>query len=50
MQQVALYEIIRQLKYKGSCYSIPVYQVDRFFASTQLCSSCGNKKVYGIRG
>ena len=49
MQQVALYEIIRQLKYKGSCYSIPVYQVDRFFASTQLCSSCGNKKAYGIR-
>ena len=44
MQQVALYEIIRQLKYKGSCYSIPVYQVDRYFASTQLCSSCGNKK------
>lgn len=44
MQQVALYEIIRQLRYKGACYSIPVYQVDRYFPSTKMCSRCKSKQ------
>lgn len=39
-----LYEIRRQLEYKGKWYGCDVILADRFFPSTKLCSNCNNKK------
>lgn len=37
-------EIVRQIKYKAELYNCNVEQVDRFFPSSKLCSSCGSIK------
>ncbi|MBD3260715.1 MAG: IS200/IS605 family element transposase accessory protein TnpB, partial [Candidatus Altiarchaeales archaeon] len=37
----SFYEIKRQLQYKTSWYGGKVIEVDRFFPSSKLCSSCG---------
>ncbi len=37
----SFYEIKRQLQYKTSWYGGEVIEVDRFFPSSKLCSSCG---------
>ena len=42
-QDVSLYEFIRQLEYKVKWYGKTLSKVDRFYPSSQLCSSCGYK-------
>jgi putative transposase len=39
-----LYEFIRQIKYKCEKYGIEFMQVDRFYPSSKICSSCGEIK------
>jgi putative transposase len=39
-----LYEFIRQMKYKCEKYGIEFKQVDRFYPSSKICSSCGTLK------
>lgn len=39
-----LNEFIRQIKYKSEFNGIEFIQVDRFFPSSKMCSSCGNIK------
>ena len=36
-------EIIRQLKYKSKWQNKKVIQIDTYYASSQICSCCGNK-------
>ena len=49
-QDVSLYEFIRQLEYKAKWYGKTISKVDRFYPSSQLCSSCGfkNKDVKNL--
>ena len=42
-QDVSLYEFIRQLEYKCLWYGKILSKIDRFYPSSQLCSSCGHK-------
>ena len=43
-QQVGLGYIVEWLKYKCNQYSIELRQVDRFYPSSQICSSCGYRQ------
>lgn len=45
-------ELRRQLAYKSEWYGATLVVADRFFPSTQLCSSCGtpNEQVKGYEG
>jgi putative transposase len=36
-------EFIRQLEYKSSWYGKSFVKIDRFYPSSQICSSCGHK-------
>jgi transposase, IS605 orfB family len=49
-QDVSLSEFIRQLEYKAKWYGKTISKVDRFYPSSQLCSSCGfkNKDVKNL--
>lgn len=38
-------EIVRQLEYKAVLHGATVVKVDRFFASSQICSECGYKNT-----
>jgi putative transposase len=40
----SFYEIKRQLQYKTAWYGGEIIEVDRFFPSSKLCSSCGTIK------
>ena len=42
-QDVSLYEFIRMLEYKAEWYGKTLSKIDRFYPSSQLCSSCGHK-------
>lgn len=37
------YEFTRQLEYKSKIYDVKINKVDRFFASSKICSVCGYK-------
>ena len=43
--QVSFYDITQKMKYKCENYNIPFIQAPMDFASTQICSSCGSKKI-----
>ena len=43
IQDVSLYEFIRQLEYKAKWYGKTLSKIDRFYPSSQLCSNCGYK-------
>lgn len=38
-------EFTRQIQYKSDWYGRTYHRIDRFFASSQLCSECGYKNV-----
>ena len=45
-------EFIRQLEYKCGWYGKTFFKIDRFYASSQICSSCGHndgKKSLDVR-
>ena len=46
-------EFIRQLQYKADWHGRQIIKVDKYFASSQTCSCCGNKfpitKDLGVR-
>ena len=42
--QQGFYKIRRQLEYKCKWNGIELVVADRFYASSKLCSCCGNKK------
>ena len=44
VQQQGFYEFRRQIGYKAAWNHIPVILADRWFASSKLCSCCGNIK------
>ncbi len=49
---VSWYEFVRQLEYKCTFYGRTLIKADPWFASTQICSSCGEKgqkKTMGVR-
>ena len=43
IQDVSLYEFIRQLEYKAKWYGKIISKVGRFYSSSQICSNCGYK-------
>ena len=44
IQEQCLYEFIRQMRYKCKFNGIEFIQADRFYASSKICSSCGEMK------
>jgi putative transposase len=44
IQDVSMGTILTQLKYKSEWHNRDYIEVDRFFASSKLCSCCGFKK------
>jgi len=42
--QQCLYEFKRQMKYKCEWYGTEFIEADKWFASSKICSGCGNKK------
>ena len=44
IQEQCFYEIIRQIKYKSEWHGIKFIKANRFFASSKICSNCGNIK------
>ena len=45
-------EFVRQLKYKADWYGREIVQIDKWYPSSQICSSCGcqsGKKELSIR-
>lgn len=41
-------ELIRQLKYKASWYGKHISKINRYYASTQSCSSCGHRHFMSL--
>ncbi|WP_214761903.1 zinc ribbon domain-containing protein, partial [Exiguobacterium sp. s129] len=49
---VSWYEFVRQLEYKSNFYGRTLIKADQWFASTQICSTCGvkgKKKAMDVR-
>ena len=42
-QDVSFSEFVRQLEYKAEWYGKAISKIDRFYPSSQICSSCGYK-------
>ena len=45
VQEQCLHEFSCQLEYKSSARGINFIKADRFYASSKLCSACGQKKM-----
>jgi putative transposase len=45
MQELSLYRFKEILKYKAAWYGRDVVEIDRWFPSSKLCSTCGNKNT-----
>ena len=45
LADVSFYEFKRQLAYKAEYSNKEIYQVDRFYPSSKLCSNCGSLKA-----
>lgn len=43
ISDVSWYEFTRELKYKAEWYGREIKQVDRYYASSQICHICGHK-------
>lgn len=43
INDVSWSEFIHQLEYKGKWYGKNIIKIDRWFASSKICSNCGNK-------
>ena len=43
LQQLALYRFRKELEYKSQLYGSEIIIADKYFASSKICSSCGNK-------
>lgn len=43
ISDVSWYEFTRELKYKAEWYGREIKQVDRYYASSQICHICGYK-------
>src|SRR5579885_1282964 len=41
VQDVSLYELVRQLEYKSEWYGRTLVKVDRWYPSSKTCSGCG---------
>jgi putative transposase len=41
IQDVSLYELVRQIEYKGNWYGRTVVKIGRFYPSSKACSNCG---------
>jgi putative transposase len=41
VSDIGMFELKRQLEYKAIWYGKTIVQIDRWFPSTKLCSSCG---------
>ena len=44
ISDLAFGEFVRILKYQAEKFGVEVVEVDRYFASSQICSQCGEKK------
>jgi putative transposase len=44
VQEQCLYEFARQIEYKSKNHGIKFIKADRYYASSKLCSNCGEKK------
>jgi putative transposase len=45
LQELSFYRFKEILTYKANWYSRDIIQIDKFFPSSKLCSSCGNKNT-----
>jgi len=43
IQELSLYRFKQILKYKSDWYGKQIIEIDRFYPSSKLCSSCGEK-------
>ena len=43
ISDLAFGEFVRILKYQAEKFGVEVVEIDRFFASSQICSQCGEK-------
>ena len=40
---MAFGDFVKILKYQATKFNVEIVEVDRYFASSQICSSCGEK-------
>jgi putative transposase len=45
ISDVSWYEISRQLAYKSDWFGRTYIKIDKFYASSQICSNCGYKNI-----
>ena len=45
IQELSLYNFKSKLLYKSNWYNRTIIEIDRFYPSSKLCSSCGYKNI-----